>query len=289
MGTDAFTTMSQPSVSRFFEIITKILCNTLLGRYIRFPQTIEEKNIIKNAFYERFQLPGVIGLIDCTHATMIAPKREEEHVYFSVRKSCHTKNVQIICDANLRILSINARFGGSTHDSYIWRRSQINSYMQQMYEQGERNTWLLGDSGYGLSPWLMIPASPAEIRQIEVNEKIRFEEYNRRHRSARNGIERLNGVLKARFRILSKDSMLRYTPAKCGRIINCCAILHNILVDQGYPPDRGLDENDIGRYMDNNNGNHVEVGVLHPAEVTDVQRRRLGVLARLNMINNYCN
>lgn len=68
-----------------------------------------------------------------------------------------------------------------------------------------------------------------------------------------------------------------------------CAILHNILVDQGYPPERGLDENDIGRYMDNNNDNHVYVGVLHPAEMTDIHRRRLGLLARLNMINNYCN
>lgn len=287
MGADAFTTMSQPSVCRFFEIITKILCNNLLGRYIKFPQTNDDKNAIKAEFYEKFQLPGVIGLIDCTHATMIAPNREEEHVYYSVRKACHTKNVQIICDANLRILSINARYGGSTHDSYIWRRSQINSYMQQMYEQGERNTWLLGDSGYGLYPWLMIPASPAEIRQIEdENEKARFEEYNRRHRQARNGIERLNGVLKARFRILSKDSMLRYTPAKCGRIINCCAILHNILVDQGYPPDRGLDEQDIGRYMDNDN--HVDV-VVQPVELTDIQRRRIGVLARLTMIRNYCN
>lgn len=286
MGQDAFTTMSQPSLSRFFEIITKIICNTLLGPYIRFPQTNEEKNLIKNQFYEKFELPGVVGLIDCTHATMLAPHREEEHVYYSVRKACHTKNVQIVCDANLRILSINARYGGSTHDSYIWRRSQINSYMQQSYEQGERNTWLLGDSGYGLHPWLMIPASPAEIRQIESeNLKIKFEEYNRRHRQARNGIERLNGILKARFRILSKDSMLRYNPAKCGRIINCCAILYNILVDQGYPPDRGLEERDIDRFMD---GDQDVVRPDEIGEINEIQRRRLGASTRLNMIRNYC-
>lgn len=278
--------MSQPSVSRFFEIITKIICNNFLGQYIRFPQTNDERNVLKQEFYEKFQLPGIIGLIDCTHATMIAPKRDEEHVYYSVRKACHTKNVQIICDANLRILSINARYGGSTHDSYIWRRSQINSYLQQLYEQGERNTWLLGDSGYGLFPYLMIPASEAEIRQLnDVNDKRMFEEYNRRHRQTRNGIERLNGILKARFRILSKDSMLRYTPSKCGRIINCTAILYNILMEQGFPPDRGLDEGDIVRYIDND----PDDVVVFRGEINEVQRRRLGLSARLQMIRNYCN
>lgn len=41
-------------------------------------------------------MPGCIGLIDGTHICIKGPRKNVEHVYYSVRKSCHTKNVQIV-------------------------------------------------------------------------------------------------------------------------------------------------------------------------------------------------
>lgn len=54
--------------------------------------------------------------------------------------------------------------------------------------------------------------------------------YNDAHIQARNCIERCNGVLKSRFRCLLKERVLRYSPERVGRLVNACAILHNICI-----------------------------------------------------------
>lgn len=41
-------------------------------------------------------MPGVIGLVDGTHILIKKPSEEVEHVYFAVRKSSHSKNVQVV-------------------------------------------------------------------------------------------------------------------------------------------------------------------------------------------------
>lgn len=41
-------------------------------------------------------MPGVIGLIDGTHILIKKPAIDVEHVYYAVRKSAHSKNVQVV-------------------------------------------------------------------------------------------------------------------------------------------------------------------------------------------------
>ena len=61
------------------------------------------------------------------------------------------------------------------------------------------------------------------------------ENYNRSHKLARHRVERCIGVLKSRFRCLSRQRILMYSPAKAGAIINSCVVLHNILIENKYP------------------------------------------------------
>lgn len=86
----------------------------------------------------------------------------------------------------------------------------------------------LGDSGYGLRPWLLTPIPDTAVDSPE-------ERYNIRHRSTRSLIERCNGVLKLRFRCLLKHRVLHYSPQKASQIINACCILHNICIDRNIP------------------------------------------------------
>jgi hypothetical protein len=55
------------------------------------------------------------------------------------------------------LLSINARFPGSVHDSAIWITSGIRRYLQQIYVLNNQENYLLCDSGYPLEPWLLVP------------------------------------------------------------------------------------------------------------------------------------
>lgn len=147
------TCMTQPTFSRALSEVCSAL-EAIAPNVIKFPISEAEKQAKKEEFMEHFQFPGVIGCIDGTHVA-ITPSQNDEHLYFN-RKRYHSKNVQIICDANLMILNVNANYGGATHDSFIWRNSNIRRHLEQ-YNQHDRNCWLLGDSGYPQEPWLMTP------------------------------------------------------------------------------------------------------------------------------------
>lgn len=101
----------------------------------------------------------------------------------------------------------------------------------------------LGDSGYPLEPWLFTPfANP--------NENSPESKFNSELNSVRNVIERTNGILKGRFRCLSKHRTLLYHPTKAANIIYTGCVLHNIALDARLVlPEEEIeyrDENDIG-------------------------------------------
>lgn len=275
VGQDNLLAVSQATCHRILRNVILAMDKYLLGRFVVFPTTDAELARIKQRFFQQFNIPGVIGAIDCTHVAILSPSKDVEHVYLN-RKGYHSKNVQLICDLDLRIFNVNARFGGSTHDAFIWKRSQVRRYLQQRYENGSRNTYLLGDGGYPTEPWLLVPFSRT-ARQSEIN-------FNTAHCKARNPVERCNGCLKSRFRCMSLDSLLRYEKDFCGQIINCCVIIHNFLVYNKYPVEDILDENLT------NEGNDIVQGA--GAEHFGYDDDNEGLLnvgrrERENIVNNY--
>lgn len=191
IGEEISIAISQQSLSNCITEVASAL-EEMAPTWIRFPDTQDEKNNIEASFMERFGMPCVIGAVDGTHIAILQPA-QEEHAYFN-RKGFHSKYVQIICDVDLNILSINANFGGASH-AFIWRQSAISNYMENQYNGGERNCFLLGDSGYPLQPWLLTAVLNAAENSPEAR-------YNSTHASARNCIERCIGTLKGRFRCL---------------------------------------------------------------------------------------
>nr|CAI5826194.1 unnamed protein product [Callosobruchus analis] len=175
----------------------------------------------------KFGFPGIIGCIDCTHVAIVSPHQQHpdypEHLYIN-RKHYHSINVQLICDSNLRILNINARYPGSTNDAFIWNNSNVKTFMEQLHGHGENSFYLLGDSGYPLRPWLLTPL------QYETQPNSPEDRYNNAHKVTRCTIERCNGVLKSRFRCLLRHRVLHYGPETASQITNACAVLHNICI-----------------------------------------------------------
>lgn len=234
-----FVPMAQQTLSKCLHQVTTTIVNSL-GHFIKFPTTEEERNKVKRGFVEKGGFPGILGAIDCTHVAIQAPpfnNPEMPGILFLNRKGFYSINTQIVVDSNLKILAVNARFPGSVHDSAIWATSQVKRTMEQIYQNGDRSSWLIGDSGYPLQPFLMTPINGINLNESERN-------FNQVHKSSRNVIERLNGILKARFRCCLGHRTLHYKPEVAANIINTCCILHNICLTRGEM-DEPDDEQDI--------------------------------------------
>lgn len=220
VGLQAFISLSQASVSRCIHAVTRAIVDEYTRRVIVFPTNQRQRDEARAEFAAAPQpFVGAIGAIDCTHVKIPTPTEHEE-AYLN-HHGYHSLNVQLVCAPNLRILNVDSRFPGSRHDAAIWRASAVRRYMERWYQRGERETWLLGDSGYPLEPWLMTPITNAEEGTPEYR-------YTEDHCKARSPIERCNGVLKMVFRCLCEQRVLMYAPEFAGNIVLACAILHNM-------------------------------------------------------------
>ena len=144
--------MSIASACRVIHQVSRaIACRK--GNFITFP-TEENFATVKNAFYESAHFPHVIGAIDCRHIHIQSPGGEEAARFIN-RKGYYSINVQVICDAALRITNIVARWHGSTHDSRIFQNSTIATRLRRLRRQ--RRFHILGDGGYPCLSYLMTP------------------------------------------------------------------------------------------------------------------------------------
>ncbi|KAG8181030.1 hypothetical protein JTE90_024776 [Oedothorax gibbosus] len=235
ISNDIHISMAQQSASNCIRQVADAINEIMFQEYIYFPSSPQELAQIKLDFYQYCQLPGVIGAIDCTHVAIIAPPDDDHHMErnFVNRKNFHSINVQIVSDNNLKILNINAKFPGSTHDAFIWRASNLKTLLSQITF---KDCWLLGDSGYPLQFNMLTPFdAPSTSAQRR---------YNNAHTRGRCVIERLNGVLKSRFRCLRKHRTLSYMPRSAARIINACAVLHNMCIEEDLFFEDDLDDED---------------------------------------------
>lgn len=153
--------------------------------------------------------------------------KDDAEVYRN-RKGYFSYNVQTVCDHNLKIINLVARWPGSTHDQTIFNNSRLKNLFEN---RSYRDCFLLGDNGYRNSNNLLTPLlqtnNPAE------------ELYNKSHIRTRNTVERQYGIWKRRFPVLSLGMRVNSDLAKI--IVVATAVLHNIAVDMKDPTPIGED------------------------------------------------
>ncbi|XP_059220599.1 putative nuclease HARBI1 [Stomoxys calcitrans] len=214
IGKDCDVSMAQSSWSKVLAKVIQIFEENLCPRWIRFWRTEDEKIKIALAFYTKHGIPSVDG----THVRIIAPKSNKD-LYYN-RKGYYSLNVMLVCDHELRIQYVDASHPGACHDSFIWNNSELRAHLEKPYSIGGSSYWLLGDAGYALEPWLMTPHRRPQDGSVEFK-------FNEVHCKCRNVIERINGVLKNRWRCILGARELYYTPEEAVKIINICCALHN--------------------------------------------------------------
>ncbi|XP_026824780.1 putative nuclease HARBI1, partial [Ooceraea biroi] len=105
-----------------------------------------------------------------------------------------------------------------------------------------------GDSGYPLELWLFTPFG-------NPNENTPEARFYTELTSVRNVIERINGILKGRFRCLSRHRTLLYHPTRATNIIYTGCVLHNIALNAGLIlPEDDIEYRDPVNLFDNNAG-----------------------------------
>ncbi|XP_046408558.1 putative nuclease HARBI1 [Ischnura elegans] len=210
---------------------------------IKMPATPREIDKAKEAFYAIARFPKVVGCIDCTHIKIQSPGGNEAE-RFRNRKGFFSVNVQACCDADMSITNLVARWPGSTHDQNIFSHSRLKGLLEN---DDLRGGIILGDSGYALKKYLLTP-----IRNPMGNY---HKEYNKCHTKTRNVIERMFGIWKRRFPVLSIG--LRLSLDMALRVIVACGVLHNlaILSNEDIPPIEIVHEIEAIDVEDDGNGN----------------------------------
>ncbi|XP_051170906.1 putative nuclease HARBI1 [Leptopilina boulardi] len=168
-----------------------------------------------------------------------------------------------VCNSDNEITAINARYGGRANDQRVYRNSAIRNFMERRYDDGIRNFWILGDSGYTLTPTLITPFHNPERGSPS-------ERFNIAFVTCRSIVERTIGILKARWRCLRKERALHYDPVTAGRIVNMCCVLHNICRRYGVP--------DPAMYRDPD---------VEDDEVIEEIEREDGEIVRQQIVNEY--
>jgi len=139
-------------------------------------------------------------------------------------------NVQAICDHDLILTNVVARWPGSTHDSRIFENSNICARLERREIQGI----LIGDNGYPLGPYLITPLLTCTTREQR--------HFNYALCNARVKIENVFGIWKRRFPCSRQQ--LRFKLSTNLLVITACSVLYNIASKAAIPVPDGGDEND---------------------------------------------
>jgi len=260
--------VDKSTVCRIVHRVTAAIAS-LREKYVKLPETMEERLAVMNTFYTNSGLPGVIGAVDCTHVPIQSPGGDQAEIYRN-RKGYFSVNVQLVTDYNMFVMDVVARWPGSVHDSTIFD----SSYIRAKFEAGQiQGGYLVGDAGYPCRVYLLTPvAHPTTAAERDFNEA---------QIKARTSIERANGLLKRRFPILKYG--LRVKLERTLPIIVATTVLHNIarIMGEDEPEeDSELSQLVTLRRKEGMATNFDEVNVLPPpTNVTTATSMRSAVIA----------
>ncbi|KAJ4716294.1 Harbinger transposase-derived nuclease [Melia azedarach] len=229
------------SAARFcVKQLCRVLC-TNFRFWVAFPGT-EELESISKSFEELTGLPNCCGVIDCTRFKLV--KIEGSKSSRDERVSEDSIAVQIVVDSSSRILSIVAGIRGDKGDSRVLKSSTLYKDIEakKLLNSGQISVngvvidqYLIGDGGYPLLPWLMVPFVDAKPGTSEEN-------FNAAHNLMRMPALKAIASLK-NWGVLSRPIQEEFKTAVA--LIGACSILHNALLMR--EDDSGLC-NDLGDY-----------------------------------------
>ncbi len=212
--------------------------------FVKWP-TSEERRTVHKGFEDLGGLKNVIGAVDGTHILMKNAPSKDPEVYFT-RKKRYAIHCQGIVNDRGIFISFDVGWPGSVHDARVFRNSSFYKDHSNLIQEDD---YLLGDSAYPISPFLISPFKDPSSQ----NQK----DFNRFHSSHRVVVENAFGRLKARFGML-RD--LDIKTVRMGILFACCAIiLHNFLeINMDIWDIDDNENNDMDNENDNDISNYIK-------------------------------
>ncbi|XP_057963653.1 protein ALP1-like [Malania oleifera] len=216
------------SVTRF---CAKQLCRVLCTNFrfwVAFPGPADLESA--SAEFENLTgMPNCCGVIECTRFKILRSSghrlsSEKEDQFFE-----ETIAAQIVVDSSSRILSIIAGYRGEKGNSRVLKSSTLYKDIQGgsllngpsvFVNRIAIDQYLVGNGGYPLLPWLMVPFVAPVAGSCEEN-------FNAAHNAMRLSAIRTLGSLK-NWGVLSRPMQEEFKTAVA--YIGACSILHNVLL-----------------------------------------------------------
>ena len=226
---DEYVRLSKATIEVCVKKLLDVLITEYEGQYLRQPTTTELKTIMERSAARG--MPGCIGSLDCSHWEWRGCPKALAGQYIS-RKKRRAIVLETICDHDLYINHIFAGAPGSHNDLNVLGQSPL--FMDMMdgtwppkdlpYNVNGRTRtmpYYLTDKAYHKYPvFLSCYPNPTTRKQRIVN---------RLQEAMRKDVERLYGVLTARFYMLLRPS--RFTSVlQMIKAVKAMAILHNMVV-----------------------------------------------------------
>ncbi|XP_058819310.1 putative nuclease HARBI1 [Topomyia yanbarensis] len=207
--------ITQSTVYRTFGYILDFF-SQIAQRYIKFPNTEEEKNQTSNDFQQIAQFPNVLGCVDGCYISIRKPARKMAHTYVN-RHDQLSITLQAVCNAKREFIDVDVGYSSRMHDARIFENSFISEKLPRICGQ---QFHILGDAAYPLREFLLVPFKDyGNLSNMQRN-------YNLKFSQTRVTIENVFGLLKTRFRQLMRLDF--HSVERMALFVLACCVLHNL-------------------------------------------------------------
>ncbi|XP_050217559.1 protein ALP1-like [Mercurialis annua] len=206
--------------------------------HLKWPSSESELMDIKSKFEKIQGLPNCCGVIDTTHIMMLLSSSDPTNNMWLDHEKNHSMVLQAIIDPEMRFRDIVTGWPGKLEDLVVFQSSnfyklcergeRLNGKKLQLSEELEIREYIIGDSGFPLLPYLIVPYEGKELSEPKA-------EFNKRHSATQMIAHKALAKLKDTWRII-QGVMWRPDKHRLPRIILVCCLLHNIIIDMEDEP-----------------------------------------------------
>jgi len=212
---------------------------SLRDRFVYWPDDAERLEIAKR-FYTIYTFLNCIAVGDGTLFPLICEPESDDAPDYHGRKFQYSLTAMIVNDDKKRIRYYLAGFPGSAHDNRVYRNTDLGKTPNEYFGN---HFFLLADSAITNSSTVVASFKCPQGHTLTPEQ----ERFNSLLGSCRVTSEHTIGILKGRFQFLRgipmKVTNKKKSIRRILRVIDCCVILHNFLMDKhDEVPDEWLEE-----------------------------------------------